>query len=133
MTKILIDSSSWIHFFNETCVAQHGFVASVLKEDRGVTCGPVLTEVMRGARNDKERASLKDYFSVLDYRDLLQEDFLDAADLGFSLRRKGLTVKTMDLLIARVAMKHRLILVHDDGDFEFIARHAPLEALRPRA
>jgi predicted nucleic acid-binding protein len=46
----------------------------------------------------------------------------DAGDLGYALRRKGLTVKTFDLLIATYALSHRVALLTTDSDFGFMAR-----------
>jgi len=54
-------------------------------------------------------------------------DYFDAASMGFELARKGITVKTIDLLIARLALKHHLRLLHQDGDFELIAKYFSLK------
>jgi len=125
--KVLIDSSSWIHFFRQTSTRHYQVVSDLLKEDRVVTCGLILTEVFRGARNEKERRLLINHFEILEYIPLEKTDFLLAGNLGTTLRQKGLTVKTIDLLIAHLALKHKLTLLHDDSDFEFIARHTLLK------
>ena len=46
----------------------------------------------------------------------------EAGDLGFALRRKGTTVKTLDLLIATWALGARLPILTSDGDFALIRR-----------
>ena len=131
MTKVLIDSSSWIHFFKQKKLAQYEAVAKLLSGDLALICGPVLTEVLRGARNEKEMKVLKGYFELLEYFPLEKTDHLQAAELGFDLARKGVVVKTMDLLIAHLAIREKTLLLHDDEDFEMIARHSFLKTVRP--
>lgn len=46
----------------------------------------------------------------------------DAGDLGFALRRKGLTVKTLDLVIAVFALDAGVPLLTEDSDFTLMRR-----------
>lgn len=94
-----------------------------------VISGLVVTEVLRGTRSSKDRELLRRHFEVLDFFDLKEEDYYEAAGLGSLLLAKGFTVKGMDLLIAQTAISHRSFLLQDDSDFLFIARHAPLKLL----
>jgi predicted nucleic acid-binding protein len=49
-----------------------------------------------------------------------------AAKIFFDLRRKGTTVRgTIDVLIALTAIEHNLILLHNDRDFDAIAKFTP--------
>jgi predicted nucleic acid-binding protein len=41
----------------------------------------------------------------------------EAGDLGYALARKGLTVKSFDLLIATYALSHNAALLACDHDF----------------
>jgi predicted nucleic acid-binding protein len=41
----------------------------------------------------------------------------EAGDLGYALSRRGITVKTIDLLIATYALSHAVALVTTDSDF----------------
>lgn len=129
MTKVLIDSSSWIHFFNQSSHWHFETVSTALREDRVVTCGLIVTEVLRGARNRREQKILQENFNLLESLPFHEKDYWKAAILGFDLARKGVTVKTIDLLIAQLAHQHRLTLIHQDSDFEFIALHTSLKIL----
>ncbi len=129
VTKFLIDSSAWIHFFNQTSPRHIAAVTRALKEDRACTCGVIVTEVFRGVRNSKERKLLLEYFSLLEYFDLEMQDYFQAAENAFILRKNGWTTKTIDLLIAQVALKADLVVIHDDRDFEFMTKHLPLKLL----
>jgi predicted nucleic acid-binding protein len=129
VTKFLIDSSAWIHFFNQTSPRHIAAVRRALTEDKACTCGVIITEVLRGVRNSKERKLLLEHFSLLEYFELEMQDYFDAAENAFELKKKGWTTKTIDLLIACIALKNDLVLIHDDRDFEFMAKHFPLKLL----
>lgn len=52
----------------------------------------------------------------------------EAGDLGYALRRKGLTVKTFDLLIATYALTHGAELLTLDSDFALMrSKGVPLQ------
>lgn len=49
-----------------------------------------------------------------------------AARLLVRCRRKDVTIRsTVDCLIAQVAIEHELYLVHNDRDFDYIAKVIP--------
>ncbi len=57
--------------------------------------------------------------------------FLAAADIYRSLRRKGITVrKSVDCMIAAVAIEFDLPLLHNDRDFDPIEAHCGLRAVK---
>ncbi len=48
--------------------------------------------------------------------------YLEAARMYYDCRRAGITIRSAaDCLIARVAVEHDLVLLHDDRDFEKMA------------
>jgi predicted nucleic acid-binding protein len=113
---ILIDTSAWIEFFRG-----RDPVASVVDEtlasNEGALCGPVEAELRRGLANDRERSKV---LPLLDACHLLvQPEHLwrDAGDLGFALRRRGVSPKTVDLLIATYALTHSAAVLTTDKDF----------------
>ena len=51
----------------------------------------------------------------------------EAGDLGYALGRQGITVKTIDLLVAIYALSHAVALLTTGSDFEHMQRAgAPL-------
>jgi len=46
-----------------------------------------------------------------------------AYELGFTLRRKGVTIPTTDLIIAGLAIEHKSLLLHQDEHYEKISSH----------
>lgn len=56
------------------------------------------------------------------------DDFERASGLYRKCRGKGETVRSMlDCLLAAVAIREGVPLLHNDRDFEVLARHTPLE------
>lgn len=100
-------------------------------ENTAAVCGPVVTEVLRGARNPREERLLKEQFEPLPFYPLEREDYFETASLACFLKRKGLTINVIDLLIARVCLREGFRLLHDDSDFEGIARYTNLKTLQP--
>lgn len=90
-------------------------------------------EVLQGARDEKEWALLDDY---LGSQDLLvpRNSILvhqAAARIYSDCHRKGLTIRSSaDCFIAQLVLEENGTLLHDDGDFESIARVRPLKTLR---
>lgn len=63
------------------------------------------------------------------------ETYAEAADPYRTCRQRGITVRsTLDCLIARIALEHELVLVHNDRDFAQMAtvirelKMAPVES-----
>jgi predicted nucleic acid-binding protein len=113
---ILVDTSAWIDFFRgKGPLADR--VDEALASNEATLCGPIVTELRRGLRNPSERRKvipLLDGCHLLEDPDALWEE---AGELGYVLARKGVTVKTMDLLIATYALSHDVPLLASDSDF----------------
>lgn len=85
-------------------------------------------ELLAGTRAPNEHSKLRSRllaFPLLRLRGL--SDFEKAADLYRTCRRMGETVrKLIDCLIAAVAIRERATILHNDRDFETLARHSRL-------
>jgi len=78
-------------------------------------------EVLQGARDEKEFEQLKSYLSTqkIYYLPAQSDTHEKAARLYYDLRRRGVTPRSMiDILIALTAMENRLMLLHNDRDFD---------------
>jgi len=87
-------------------------------------------EVLQGSQTDKDFNLLKKYLITQTFYELKngRESYAEAARMYLKLRKKGVTVKsTIDCLIARVAVENELFLLHNDADFDRIAKHFPLK------
>ncbi len=113
---ILIDTSAWIEFFRGRDPVASA-VDEALASNDAALCGPIETEIRRGLRSERERTKL---LSLLDACHALSQPsqlWQEAGDLGFALRRRGVTPKTLDLIIAVYALSHSAVLLTIDKDF----------------
>jgi predicted nucleic acid-binding protein len=118
---ILIDTSAWIAFFREAgSVAE--LVEVALREDQAACCGPIATELRRGLASSAERGKVLPLLDGCHWLEQPPALWEEAGDLGYALRRKGLTVKTFDLLIATYALSHEAHLLTTDSDFALMRK-----------
>jgi predicted nucleic acid-binding protein len=116
---ILIDTSAWIDFFRGDGPLADD-VDRALEDGEAALCGPVQTELRRGLRSRGERARVLLHLGSCHLLAQPADLWNEAGDLGLALRPKGLTVKTLDLLIACYALSHRVPLLTADSDFRLI-------------
>lgn len=90
-------------------------------------------EVLQGARDQREWRLLDGYLKTqrLETPDDPRSLHFDAARVYFDCRRRGITVRsTVDCLIAAQVLCANGTLLHDDDDFDRVARVRPLKAIR---
>jgi hypothetical protein len=58
---------------------------------------------------------------------LAQAEWDESASLAFKLRRTGMTVPYIDIIIAAAAILHGLLLIHADRHFDLIAGKVTLK------
>ncbi len=134
---IVVDTSVLIDFFRQHDTPATRRLASL---DAGNTPfaipGPCCQELLQGAKDEAEWELLADYLGT--QRILLSEDpwltHLGAARIYFDLRRRGITVRsTVDCWIAQLVLEADATLLHDDADFDEIARVRALSATKGEA
>ncbi len=126
---ILADTSVLIDYFkgveNPAADAFDGILTS--GASFGIA-GFIYQELLQGARTASEFDSLKTYLQTVRFYDFKfgLESFERAAYINFACRRAGVTIRsTVDLAIAQIAIENDLYLLHNDKDFDKIARVVP--------
>ena len=123
---ILVDTSAWIEFLRDSASPACERVEQLLACDFAVA-DPIRMEVLAGARNEQHLIQLKRLLargSVLHTKPI---DYDQAAILYRQCRANGETVrKLVDCLIAAVAIRNDVVILHQDADFEVLARHTAL-------
>ena len=124
---ILVDTSVWLadrRLFK---------FADVVKIDEVAVCGPIIQEVLQGIASSSDYQGLR---NVLLHCHILSNPmelsvFEYAAEIYRTARMSGYTPRSpMDCVIATVAIFNRVPLLHNDRDFDFIAKIADLDARR---
>jgi predicted nucleic acid-binding protein len=126
---ILADTSAWIEFQRATGSGCDRRLAEALERDEPLaTTGLVVLELLAGARDESHAHDLRRLLDRCSFLPLEEPSDEEAAAAVYrACRAAGETVRRLpDCLIAAVAIRTRCELLHQDGDFASIARHAPL-------
>ncbi len=128
---ILIDTSAWIEFLRDTGSPTCNRVDSVL-DGEIATCDAVRMEVLAGARDEQHLQSLRRLLALAVTIPIRPADYDEAAALYRLCRREGETVrKLIDCLIGAIAIRADAAVLHNDSDFDTLARHADLKVDGP--
>lgn len=123
---ILIDTSAWVEFLRATGSPVCERVDALLGK-RIATCDPVRMEVLAGARNEQHLSDLRRLLARASVVSTGPGDYENAAVLYRTCRKSGATVrKLIDCLIAAVAIRASVPILHADADFETLAQYTPL-------
>ena len=126
---ILVDTSVWIDFVRGRATDAVARLRELL--DRGIAAcltSMIYQEILQGADSEKAFRDFCVFFSGQRFLHPVDPvtSHENAARLYFECRRKGLSIRsTNDCLIAQIAIEQGVSLLHDDRDFESIARVAP--------
>ncbi len=127
---ILVDSPVWIDFFSSRPGPAGGELRRMIQQSEPFAItGVVVAEVLQGLVRD---ATIIERF--LSQWDLLEpsgfETYRSAAAIYRRARASGVTLTTIDSLIAAIALEHDASVFTLDQDFSRIARITGLELYR---
>ena len=130
---VLADTSVWIEYLRGVQSPVRDTFVGLLDARAVVTTDAVLLEVLAGPTAESEADRLWQVLAGIDH--VRQESPLDAeggAAVFRACRRGGETPRSMlDCLIAAVAIRIDVSVLHRDRDFDVIARHTALRIHRP--
>lgn len=128
---ILVDTTVWIDFFsNRKLPHVISLIDSIEQRDELCLCGIILTEILQGIKNEGEYKIIEQSLHPLIFLDMKQSTFKLAADIFRTLQKRGITIrKTVDCMIAAVAIENEAILLHNDRDFDPIKKYCGLHTL----
>ena len=91
----------------------------------------ILAELVQGFATESEAKHALALLQSLELVDMAGRDVaIQSAAFNRGLRRRGITVrKTMDMLIGTYCLLHDHELLHDDRDFDLLARHLGLRTV----
>lgn len=121
----LVDTTIWIDWLRAKDTAPARALAALLHEGEAALCPVILQELLQGAASPAALRTLKGRFSALPMLVPLPpiEQHALAGELYARARWSGLTPRSPhDCLIAATAVAADVPLLHDDRDFEVLAR-----------
>lgn len=132
---MIIDSSAWIEFFRRTGSPTAVAVRSAIEDpsSRLMTTDIVRLEILAGADREEVRKRMNSLLAgCQDIAQIARADVDDAVELFQRCRTRGEGVRSPnDCLIAAIAVRVDVPVMHADRDFEVLARHTRLQVIRP--
>lgn len=125
----LADTSAWIEYTRPRPRRVGVLLRDLIEADTAVfVTGVIVQELLQGARNELECRRLVKWLKP--QRRITPKDefasYVKAGRLYARCRWRGVTPRSSnDCLIAQLAIEHDLALLHDDTDFEKIAKIEP--------
>lgn len=126
---IVVDTSAWVEFFRRSGHPAATALRRLIEENADLAVTEiVLMELFAGARPGTEVREIRSRLTALPLLRLQGlADYEEAALIYRTCRQSGETIRALtDCLIAVVAIREDATLLHNDSDFDAIARHTAL-------
>ena len=132
--NLFVDTSVWSLAFRRDAASQHaevGVLGRALEAGEPVfTTGLIIQELLQGFRGPRAGDLILQRFSVLPFLVPDRDDHIRAAGLRNRSRRRGVQIGTIDALFAQLCIRHDLVMLSTDADFQHVARLHPLKLWR---
>ena len=115
--KILIDTCGWIDFLRSREGRLGDRVESALADDTASMCSVSITELLQGAKGQKEKQQLAFLFESVECLAVVEADWISAGNTLQNLRTQGITLPLTDALIAAVAKRRQFPVLTVDEHF----------------
>jgi predicted nucleic acid-binding protein len=133
--SLFVDTSVWSLALRRDAPEPAPQTAALIKAiEHGesiLTTGLVLQELLQGFSGPRARAQILDRFSALPLLVPDRGDHADAAELRNTCRRHGIQIGTIDALLAQLCIRHGLLMLSSDRDFQDMAKHCALRLWEP--
>ena len=117
--KTIVDTSVWIEYFKN-----QGTLAASIDKDllagNIYMAGPVISELLQGAKTEKDFRALKNSIDGVPSIETRLSDWQLAGELGFKLRKKGVTIPITDCLIGAIALNNDAAVMTFDRHFDHL-------------
>jgi predicted nucleic acid-binding protein len=125
---VLVDTSVWIDFFQSNNSSHTEALEGLIRDNnRAVICGIVLQEILQGIKDDKSYETTRERLSKLPFIGTGKEIYIYASSLYRILKRKGITIPSVDTTIAAIAIFNGLSLFTRDEHFKVMVRYSELK------
>lgn len=119
MNALVIDTSSWISYFNEKNSSLESEIDLALKEGRVHMSPLVASELCSGVKqSDSYEKQLKEFLLELPICDNSLEHWFRVAKLRKDLAKKGLSISTPDAHVLQCALDLDCYFIYEDKIFD---------------
>jgi len=128
--SLFVDTSVWSLALRRDGSSSAPHVAALVKAIESgepiLTTGLVLQELLQGFSGPKAHEQILERFTALPLLVPDRADHVEAAGLRNMCRRHGVQIGTIDALLAQLCIRHSLLMLSSDQDFQGIANHCAL-------
>ena len=129
---MIADTSAWVEYTRNTGSPTHRrLLAHIVAGERLVVPEPVLMEMLAGPTAETRATTLREFLVRFEVQAC--EPFVDseaAASIQRACARNGQRVRSIvDCLVAAVALRLDLPVLHHDKDFDVMAQHVGLRTV----
>jgi predicted nucleic acid-binding protein len=125
--SLLVDTSVWSLALRRDTRQDSAEVRALYQALLGVeqvfTTGLILQELLQGFSGSKARTALIERLGALGFLQPDRDDYVEAAELRNSARRRGVQIGTIDALLIQLCRRHELTLLSADHDFHSARKH----------
>jgi len=128
---VIVDTSAWVEYLNGSDCPVVSKVDQCLEQDLVGIGDLIYCEIMQGIRYRRQRSRVSSLLLSLPQFDMVGFSIAEKSAENYRLlSSKGITVrKTIDVLIGTFCSEHGFQIVHNDSDFNLMARHIGLNVL----
>ena len=120
--NVLVDTSIWIEYFNKPDSNAGKSLENLLKKGRVFLTGIILTELLQGAKIEKEFESILESMLALPFLETTINTWIQSGRISFALRKKGIIIPTTDLIIASLSLENNCKIFTLDLHYNKIPR-----------
>lgn len=126
---IVVDTSVWIDYFNGVPTPKVDLLDELLGRRVLAVGDLILAELLQGFATEQDANRALRLLEPLEFVEMTGRDVAIQSAANYRLlRRRGVTVrKTMDMLIGTYCLMHDHEILHNDRDFDLLARHLGLK------
>ena len=121
---ILVDTTVWVDFFRNAKTRQVATLKDSIQSRFDINICPIVEmEILQGIGDDGQYKRVKKQLDGLLSLAITDESYDLAGDIYRKARVRGFTIrKSLDCIIAAVAIQNRVQLLHNDKDFDAIEK-----------
>lgn len=127
--KIIVDTCVWSLALQHNKSTANSIIAelrSLILDFRVQMIGPIRQEIISGIKYENQFQNLKENLSGFTDLQLIENDYILAAQFYNLCRSKGIQGSNTDLLICAVSANYNLGIYTTDQDFQHFSKHLPI-------
>jgi len=130
--KAIVDTCVWSSVLRRDKISnreiEKKLVALILNND-ALIIGPIRQEILSGYSDTKKFEELKNKLDAFPNLEIIDEDYIIAAEFSNDCRKKGIQGSHIDFLICAVAFRYKLPIFTTDKDFLNYAKFLDIRLL----